>query len=1013
MEDTLSVKSSDSTAVIDDYEFVGNTVVALPQLKTSGDTDIEKLLSEVLGEMDLGDSPVSISQSQDTTPVLNGNGTVSSEEVVTSTSEGEYEEPGDVLQDCTIFDGISYLGSAAINAPKSQAEIQRNMRILNEQLSDRSDQQIIKVSVSIPSFSDGSVVLYDAGSNTVMTKYEIGRILFYAHGPHETPEASCFAFTLSHGDTQETTIFQCHIFRCDIPEAVRQVSACFVKAFQRVPKSLSTSVNGELTLEDQDSSNKGGNNTHMFVFEVSMEIKEDDGRGGFSAVSKEQTWFKVRANVEKQITLTVQQVVGQHDTDLVVERCFGVLLSPGRGVKHSDMQLLEMISTGSDLIPDKQCRVITVEWDPKEPAFGPLNIETPKEGKIYLTVAVDLVIRGIQEPVRFLLESAVRVHPQNERFWTLYSKKSHIQQFYVNLQELPNSDTNELLYKVISIESSGELDRSRLNLTLNNIANFIRSPSITSIDTLTPKDECPSDGDEPLLSGTGEVSREVTEVELLSWKEVLDKWTSTACPRPRQLPALVRQGVPEALRGEVWQRLAGCDSDAPMMQTYKTLIAKECSYENVIKRDINRTFPAHEKFKDPGLGQENLSRISRAYAVYDTEVGYCQGLSFLAATLLLHMPEEQTFCVLVKLMYDYGLRDLYKDGFECLYLRLYQLNRLMEEQVPQLWKHFAEKGVESHMFASQWFLTLFTARFPLYFVFHIIDIFLLQGMETLFQIAIALLMVFRKDLLQLDFESVLKYFRVTLPKKCRNEDVARQVIKQACSLKMKKLKKYEQEFNALKEAQDNADKYSSYSTEVDRLRYALQRAEEEKKRLEDELFQVKEMLKREVQKAENDQNRNTAIIADYKQICQRLDAEKCATKTALNQLRATIEGCERCRNLDNASRSTFSDPLTSNEHSSRTEQSQGVERITELELELAQAKLAQVEAECKNQDLTHQLSATINELQTARNSWPPWLHKTLTSIKEVAANKAAAAAPNHRRDSAPAAETLPRDETAF
>lgn len=45
------------------------------------------------------------------------------------------------------------------------------------------------------------------------------------------------------------------------------------------------------------------------------------------------------------------------------------------------------------------------------------------------------------------------------------------------------------------------------------------------------------------------------------------------------------------------------------------------------------------------------------------------------------------------------------------------------------------------MFASQWFLTLYTARFPLYFVFHIIDVFLLQGTETLFQVALALLTV--------------------------------------------------------------------------------------------------------------------------------------------------------------------------------------------------------------------------------------------------------------------------------
>jgi len=59
-----------------------------------------------------------------------------------------------VQQDCTIFSGVCYLGAAAINAPKSEAEIQRNMSILNEQ----SSGQAIKVSVSVPSSSDGTVV---------------------------------------------------------------------------------------------------------------------------------------------------------------------------------------------------------------------------------------------------------------------------------------------------------------------------------------------------------------------------------------------------------------------------------------------------------------------------------------------------------------------------------------------------------------------------------------------------------------------------------------------------------------------------------------------------------------------------------------------------------------------------------------------------------------------------------------------------------------------------------------
>jgi hypothetical protein len=66
-------------------------------------------------------------------------------------------------------------------------------------------------------------------------------------------------------------------------------------------------------------------------------------QGGFSAVPKDRSYFKLRVNLEKQLCLTVQQV-SENERDLEVERCIGVLVSPGRNVKHSDMQLLEMVS---------------------------------------------------------------------------------------------------------------------------------------------------------------------------------------------------------------------------------------------------------------------------------------------------------------------------------------------------------------------------------------------------------------------------------------------------------------------------------------------------------------------------------------------------------------------------------------------------------------------------------------------------------------------------------------------
>lgn len=82
-----------------------------------------------------------------------------------------------------------------------------------------------------------------------------------------------------------------------------------------------------------------------------------------------------------------------------------------------------------------------------------------------------------------------------------------------------------------------------------------------------------ADGDEPILSGTGRVSKDCSVGELESWAEVLARWTDTS-QRPRQLNVLVCRGVPEALRGEVWQRLAQCDNDNAIMDVYRLLITK-------------------------------------------------------------------------------------------------------------------------------------------------------------------------------------------------------------------------------------------------------------------------------------------------------------------------------------------------------------------------------------------------------------------------------------------------------
>lgn len=88
-------------------------------------------------------------------------------------------------------------------------------------------------------------------------------------------------------------------------------------------------------------------------------------------------------------------------------------------------------------VVDRNCTFVSATWDPTEPSFEPLNVETPKDHHLYMTVAVDLVIRGIQEPVRFQIETPVRVFSATERFW-YFQKRSLIQQFFLNLKEVCN-----------------------------------------------------------------------------------------------------------------------------------------------------------------------------------------------------------------------------------------------------------------------------------------------------------------------------------------------------------------------------------------------------------------------------------------------------------------------------------------------------------------------------------------------------------------------------------------------
>lgn len=63
------------------------------------------------------------------------------------------------------------------------------------------------------------------------------------------------------------------------------------------------------------------------------------------------------------------------------------------------------------------------------------------------------------------------------------------------------------------------------------------------------------------------------------------------------------------------------------------------------------------------------------------------------------------------------------------------------------------------MYASQWFMTLFAYKFPLDLVFRIFDIILAEGIDSIFQFALAVLQSNEKTILSLEFEPLLDFLK--------------------------------------------------------------------------------------------------------------------------------------------------------------------------------------------------------------------------------------------------------------
>ncbi|XP_042808779.1 ecotropic viral integration site 5 protein homolog isoform X6 [Panthera leo] len=304
------------------------------------------------------------------------------------------------------------------------------------------------------------------------------------------------------------------------------------------------------------------------------------------------------------------------------------------------------------------------------------------------------------------------------------------------------------------------------------------------------------------------------------WGRIVNEWEDVRKKKEKQVKELVRKGIPHHFRAIVWQLLCSAQS-MPIKDQYSELLKMTSPCEKLIRRDIARTYPEHNFFKEKdSLGQEVLFNVMKAYSLVDREVGYCQGSAFIVGLLLMQMPEEEAFCVFVKLMQDYRLRELFKPSMAELGLCMYQFECMIQEHLPELFVHFQSQSFHTSMYASSWFLTIFLTTFPLPVATRIFDIFMSEGLEIVFRVGLALLQMNQAELMQLDMEGMLQHFQKVIPHQF--DGGPDKLIQAAYQVKYnsKKMKKLEKEYTTIKtkEMEEQVEIKVSISGLLKRLR---------------------------------------------------------------------------------------------------------------------------------------------------------------------------------------------------
>ena len=279
-------------------------------------------------------------------------------------------------------------------------------------------------------------------------------------------------------------------------------------------------------------------------------------------------------------------------------------------------------------------------------------------------------------------------------------------------------------------------------------------------------------------------SRETYRKRLLKWHKMLQTYKLAESPllkfrreKAEIFGRRLEKGPPVEYRWQAW--LAAMDYTGDTLEFTRLMYGQlSPQVEEDIAKDVSRTFPDHA-YLAGDKGRNALTRVLKAFALQHTDIGYCQGLNYVAAFLLFVSGgnDAEAFFVMTSVVKMFSLKGFYISRFPGLWKMIAQFNAVLEKRNPTLFNHLHQENAYEMSWVGPWMLSLYTTALPFPVVIRIWDLMLAQGLEVLIKTALRLVDLYKGPLKKADLQSISEIFSGLRIASIHIEDFVRDILK--------------------------------------------------------------------------------------------------------------------------------------------------------------------------------------------------------------------------------------------